>query len=263
MAMLVNTSMTRRSLLGAGVAGGLTGGVWTSAFLWAASIRDPVIEVIGREQSQIVLIDSGRHRLLVQSGPFDQFLASDLETLMGTLRRRIDLLISTESALVAGATSFQVQFEVGTTISLPESGTGTSPHAELLLSTPTSLTLSNDVEIRLYPHFRSTSGVSGIYPGWRIEVQRGTQVAAIAATLDDLTAIPCGPFTLAIAPDGSIAHAERKSLAAVYAVNDRNIDSGLATSGLTRVFDSDAARFVLQHDSIRLPSWSKVDARKS
>jgi hypothetical protein len=222
-----------------------------------------VIEVIGREQSQIVVVDSGRHRLLVQSGPFDQFLASDLETLMGTLRRRIDLLLSTESALVAGSTSFQDHFEIGTSISLPESEPGTSPHAELLLSAPTSLTLSDDIEIRLFPHFRSTPVGSDFEPSWRIEVQRGTQVAAIAANLDDLTAIPCGPFTLAIAPDGSIAHAERKSLAAIYAVNDRNIDAGVAMSGLTRVFDSDAARFVLQRDSIQLPSWSTWDAHQS
>jgi hypothetical protein len=255
--------VTRRSFLGAGIFGGLTGGVWTSTFLWAASVRNPVIEVIGRAKSQIVLIDSGKHRLLVLSGPFDQRLASDLDTLMGTLRRRIDLLISTESAFAAGATLFQVQFEIGRSVSLPESGSGASPHAEFALSTPAVLTFSDDVEVRLYPHFRFTSSVIDVDPGWRIEVQRGTQIAVIAANLDDLTAVPCGPFTLAIAPDGSIPHAERKSLAAVYAVNDTNIDAGVTASGLTRIFDSDAARFGLQKDSIRLPSWSTWDARQS
>ena len=238
------------------MAGGLVGGLWTSTFLWAVGVHEPVIEVIGREESQIVLIDTGEHRLLIQSGPFDQHLANELTTLMGTLRRRIDFLLATESSLAAGAISFRDQIEIGQTISLPESGFPASPHAELALSVPTALSLSEDVDIRLFPHFRPTVSEFGIDPGWRIEVQRGGQTAAIARNLDDLTAVPCGPFTLAIAPTGSILRAELKSLAAVYALNERSLGDGGSASGLTRIFDSDAAQFRLGKDSIRLPAWS-------
>jgi hypothetical protein len=228
-----------------------------------ATNRQPVVEVIGREDSQIVLIDTGRHRILVFSGPLNIELAGNLATMMGMLRRRIDILFAAESAIANSAREVRSQWKIGTTASLPEQELPISPHAELTVHDPVSISLSADVEFRLVPHFRSTKNSSGTDPGWRIEVQRGDQTIAIARSLDDLTAVPCGPFAVAIAPNGSVRLAERKSLAGTYAMNERSIDSNATSPQLTRIFEYDVAQFQMKLDSIVVPPWTTAAHRQS
>ncbi|MEJ7837297.1 MAG: hypothetical protein WKF81_00655 [Thermomicrobiales bacterium] len=247
--------MSRRAVIGSAV-GTLAGGSWSLSFLSLAKVRRPRIEVIGREASQLVLLDTGQERVLIYSGPFDEQLSEGLVDLLGSLRQRIDILLATETNLVLGATTIRQRWTISQTMSLPELSPVGSPSANIAIRHPLTIGLANDVALTCIPHIRYQTSAIGTDPGWRIEIARGSQTLAIAANLDQLTSVPCGPFTLVITPTGSIDLAQRKSYTNAYALNDGQVDPKLINVMHSRIFERDVARFELGTDEMGLPGWT-------
>lgn len=247
--------ISRRAVTGSAV-GAVTGSLWSLSFLSLAQVRRPRIEVIGRDRSQLVLLDTGPQRVLVVSGPYDELLGEGFVDLMGSLRQRIDILLATETALKSGANAIRQRWNISQTVSLPELAPVGSPFANLAVRHPISIVLANNVTMTCLPHTRYQTSVIGTDQGWRIEIARGSQVLAIAANLDHLTSVPCGPFSLVIAPSGSIDLAHRKSYTAAYALNDGHIDSTVTNVMQTRIFERYVARFELGAGAIGMPGWT-------
>jgi hypothetical protein len=208
--------VTRRTVVTAGVAGTAVGFMWSGGFAWANKVREPVVDVIGQDESQLALLDTGRERVLILSGPPNDRMLEELPGMLGLFRRRIDLVLATESVFRSQLGTLRSISMIGSTIALPEAAIPASPHADATLTMPVEMRMSNDVTLRCYTHSRSTDNST---TGWRVEVQRGEAAICIAGSLNELAAVPARRFAMAIAPVGTVTLASRKSVAAAFALN--------------------------------------------
>lgn len=252
--------VTRRHLILAGAAGSTVGVWWSNGLIWATQIRVPTIDLVGRDESQLLLLDTGAERLLVLSGPPRSELLEAIPDIMGLLRRRIDIVLSTESVFAEQLGRLQSDWHIGTAIALPEIDYVGSPRARATIRDPAELRLSQGVVVRCITHTR----IGREATTWRMEISRGENVIGISNSLDTLSAVPGSTLTMAVAPAGSIALALRKSVASCFAMNARAIEEELqnAITGtkLVRIFDDEAARFEIDKSAIRLPEWASTIA---
>lgn len=254
--------ISRRQLIGVAI-GGIGGGAWSAGFLWATRVDSPRLEVIGIDATQLILLDTTAERVLIVAGPHHERMLDTLPDMLGALRHRIDILFASESALHMGAESIRDRWNVGRTFALPEVASNLSPSADIAVVQPLDVTLSHGVSLRCIPHRRYAQSALGSDPGWRIEIQRGSQIIGIASSFEILSSVPAGPYGLAIAPSGSIQLAERKSLAASYGVNEWNIQDSVISTTQVRIFERDVAEFTIGNDSIGLPDWTTGADRSS
>jgi hypothetical protein len=252
--------ISRRQLNLAGIAGAAVGLAWSSGLVWATQVHIPTIDVVGMDDSQLLLLDTGAERVLILTGPPHADLTETLSDVLGLFRKRIDVVFGKQAVLESQLALLDRKWEPGIIISLAEDEGRASSRVATVIGGPFVLTLSHGVTLCCMRATRYSADQPGAEPGWRIEVRRGVNVVGISESIDHLAAVPVEPYTLAIAATGSISLAERRSVAMSYAVNTRVIDEqvALAQPGTTliRVFDGESARFELREGGVRMPSWA-------
>lgn len=252
---------SRRTVIFSGIGGLAAGGWWATVFAWFAKVRAPIVEVIGRGESQLVLLDTGPSRLLVIIGTETDGVLENFPRLMGLFRQRIDVLLISESMLAAMSPKMRQRWTFDSVLALPARETGLPPRSDASIRDPIELSLSAAVQLRCIPHYRDAWFGFDAPQSWRIEIERFGHVIAVAPSIDELASVPSGPFALAIAPSGSIQLASRKTVASSLALNAREIDNqedeAIEGMTLTRIFNEDVARFEMHQEGIRLPQWAK------
>jgi hypothetical protein len=247
--------VARRQVIWSGFAGIAAGVAWSTSVAWATRIQIPTIDVIGKDESQLLLLDTGAERVLLLSGPLHPDLVASIPDILGLFRQRVDILLAGRTVLDSIGDALAGSATIGTTFSFLDASDGTASGS--VLQQPTELTLSHGVSVRWIPQWRYATEMAAT---WRIEARRGDQIVAIASSLDHLATASTAAFTLAVAPTGSIPLSLRKSVSSHFAMNARVIDEQMdhVQSGavLIRVFDEDAAQFELHGSGIRLPGWA-------
>jgi len=246
---------SRRRTLLAGVGGFLGGSGWAAIFGQVGRSGGPTIEVTGKDESQLIIVDAGSQRVLIVAGPSHPDLLDDLDFRMGLFRQRIDVLLATQRDMAAFPTSFLRRWNVSLTAGLPGDETGVHRRARYAITEPLQFRLAPGISLTCLPQHRLTL----THPTWRIKITYAGQTITIAANLDDLLSVPAA--TLAIAPAGILSLAIRKSVAANFAINSRHIESQFGIEpppvNLVPIFERDVARFGLHDKSIRLPEWTR------
>lgn len=248
--------MNRRQWLIGGVGSALAGTIWAAGFAKASRVSGPVIDVIGNGDSQLVLIDTERHRLLILSGPPNDRLVDAVSRLLGPFRPRIDAAFATGETLRDTKDSVESQRTVGEWFQLPDGTTAASPRARTLGAVPVRFGLSHEVFCDIH---QVLAGSDPQAATWRIDIQRGPARISVAATLETIVASTSHRVDLAIAPIGTLHLAARRGTAGAYALNTERVEPDLPASiTMVRIFPRDRARIDLEPERLRLPAWTET-----
>ncbi|MGB3304954.1 MAG: hypothetical protein WBA63_02135 [Thermomicrobiales bacterium] len=256
--------MNRRQLLGSVLSGASLGSVWSCGLAFAMRRRDPTIEVIGADDSQVALISVERVRVLVLMGSPSRSVRDHLDGLIGTFRPRVDLLIGSRSGIDLLGPEFQRQRHVSHKLALDDDS---APYNGTPLASPPVLStrLSGDVTMSIRTlTMRGWNTTSTERRSWLVIVQRGNHTAVLGPNIDDVAMFGPATPTLALGATGSIAFAARKLPATALGYNADGISedrlgalSGTAQRHLVRIHPGESAVFTISNAGVRLPSWAE------
>jgi hypothetical protein len=260
--MNARTSISRREVVSTIAGGALLGGIWGAAFPTLATERRPTLAVIGKQTSQLALLDSGLARVLVISGEPDDDLFERLPAVMTVFRQRIDLIIGGSSILTARARELADRWRARHAIVLSGSRSVPSlPMSSTFVSDVRRVSLGNEMFLEIsigYRHEWRAVTSSRSIPHWGISIRSQTARVAIAPDLSSFLAVPPEPSSLLVAPDIPDQEVFTRGPATAVAVNydSSTLDPPPGGVFVTRIYPRDIARFVFGEDGLELPAWT-------
>lgn len=265
--MTAPDTVNRRNLVATIAGGALLGGLWGAAFPALATERRPTVSVVGEDNSQVVLVDSGTARALILAGEPEESLFEELPAMMTVFRQRIDLLIGGGPAIQSHVARLASRWRIRHALVMSTGVDAPSlPIASTVVSEAVDVELSTTVRGSVHIGHRNewmAGAPAAQTPLWAIRIASGRASITIAPDVRSYAAIAPAPASVLVAP-----HAPSTALLAVSPVGAMavNYDSHTidppALNGpvLTRVYPRDVARLVFDDDGIALPEWSRPGA---
>lgn len=254
---------TRRELIATVAGGTVIGAMWGAAFPVLAMEGRPTIAVVGKDDAQLVLVDSGSARVLVLVGEPDNSLLDRLPAMLTVFRQRIDLVVGSLPALTAHIGALAYRWSLRQAIVLNATSDAPSlPIASDVVSNSLDVTLGNSVtlEIRVGHRDEWRTPVAGtLAPLWSIRVAQGDAAVSIVPDARSFAAMLPGPAAVLVSPSAPSPEVRAKGPTRSLAINfDSESIDPLPADGvaLTRIFPRDIGRFVLTEDGVQLPAWT-------
>ncbi|MGB3327943.1 MAG: hypothetical protein WBA46_03255 [Thermomicrobiales bacterium] len=193
--------MNRRDIVLATALGAASGVAWAGGLGVMLNRHDPTLEIIGRKHTLMALLDTGSVRALFVVGDVQ---VDRLGPLLGVFRRRIDLLVGTQTSVAAIRAGHSRSLTIGRMLILDAPvGIALSPSpqfavgpASLMAMLPAGLTLELDTFVR-------DAWQRDISPTqtWMISVVRHGHRCVIAPTLDVIDRHAPADLALAVVAD--------------------------------------------------------------
>jgi hypothetical protein len=263
--MSARTSISRREVASTIAGGALLGAIWGAAFPALATERRPTLAVIGKQTSQLTLLDSGLARALIISGEPDDDLFERLPAVMTVFRQRMDLIIGGSPILVARAKELADRWRARHAIVLSGSRSAPSlPMSSTVVSDVRQLSLGNEMSLQIrigHRHEWRAATSSRSIPLWGISIHSQAARIAIAPDLASFLAVPPEPSSLLVAPDKPGQEMFTRGPAKAVAVNydSSTLDPPPEGVFVTRIYPRDIARFVFGEEGLELPPWTTGD----
>ncbi|MGC4106030.1 MAG: hypothetical protein QM753_06705 [Thermomicrobiales bacterium] len=246
------TTMNRRSAIVAGVLGATTGALWVGGFTWLIRRHDPTLEVIGRGDDLMALLDTGSFRALIVVG---QGRPDRIGTLLGTFRRRVDMVIGSQVGIAAlgDARIERLGITQALVLDVP-SGVKSLPATEEPGPAVLHADLLNGMVLTIgtfpqgaWQQDREASQV------WTVTIARGEHRCAIAPNLAVLSDHAESGVVVGIGAKGDLDHLWDMLRTPLIAVNANRYPKPDSTvQGMTsfRIFPNDPLTFTFSKDGI-------------
>ena len=253
--------ITRRTLIASCGLGILTGGTWGAAVHGLATPSSPSLSVVGKDDMQVVLLDTTDVRVLILLGTPDEDLQRQIPAMLTLLRQRVDLLVGTSSSVNALGLRFRNRWRVTHALVVAEpasaptmSGTRTSVRENL----QTDLGSGVSMELRLAPRGAWNRSMTPLTP-WVAVIRSGEHEVILAPNGEALVDMGVPAPSLALVPQSPLAHIARTLGPSAIATNSREelslqIQEPLDTV-LVRIYPQDTARFEFSSSGLTLPNW--------
>jgi hypothetical protein len=244
---------SRRSFFFAAVAGGAIGATWSGALVYSQRVHHPRLDVIGDDQTQFALLDTGDHRVLFAPGPPSAWLEHHLAAMIGPFRRSIDLVIADRAGVAALRRSATVRIDATSWMEIASAQESGSPYGDFTISRATHIVLSGAVTLTIEPSLGAG--------GWLATIDRGELRIALAPRLELLAWSPSPPL-VGIAPSGNLRLALRQQVAEALVCNAGMLEGPALDVPWVRTFAETPARIAIGRDVVEMPAWLERPRRE-
>jgi hypothetical protein len=250
--MAASPTRNRRTLILSAVAGVIAGGAWGAAIQALAKPSTPTLSIIGKGETQVILLDTTRLRVLILCGTPDEELRAQIPALLTMLRQRIDILVGTSAALDALGHEFWQRWRVSHSFVLADgvtAGQDTSTQTWITQAVGAELGdgVSIDFSLTTRDEWEATMEPRSL---WAVTVRAGSSLVTLAPDMDSALVLSAPRSTLvATLLPASIAVNSEDDL--TWPTED---PSGAV---LVRIYPEDISRFELRDDGIALPTWAE------
>ncbi|HEV2074485.1 MAG TPA: hypothetical protein VGR29_12715 [Thermomicrobiales bacterium] len=255
------TGITRRALLTSVGLGILAGGTWGAAIQALATPSAPSLSVVGKEDMQIVLLDTTEVRVLLLLGSPDDDLQSQIPGMLTMLRQRVDLLVGASSSVNALGSSFRNRWQLVHTLAIAEpasppvaSETLTTVRDDLMIDVGNGVSL--DLRIAVRGAWKQTVNSHTL---WAAIIRYGEHKIVLAPSGEALVELGATSPSLALVPVSPLGDIANTIGPGAIATNSRDdltlqVQEPLGTV-LVRIYAQDTARFELSRSGLTLPAW--------
>ena len=241
-------------------AGAFAGGIWTVGLASILRSAEPDLTVVGSQDWQVMLLETGTDRILLMIGDFTESPDKAIGQLRSTLRQHVDLIVATGSAIARTDRS------------------GALEHAALILldagsSQPDSLR-TRALRQRLVVQFQGGTldlrrlpvqewSVSAQQPAsWVIQIRIADLVVVIAPDLELAARLAPDSAAMLVAPQGDVARALEFAPSVSIVTNGYGLEASPplpagVTGYLVRTFLTDSTRLRFAGNRISLPTWAQ------
>lgn len=239
-------ALTRRTFLFSALAGGTIGAGWSGALVYSQRVHSPRIDVIGDRETQLVLLDTGGHRMLFALGPPSDWLAENLSAMIGPFRRTIDLVVSDGEGIAGLRSSNSISLDARSWLAIGTDQYTASPYGDRTISEPMRIDLSASVSVVIDPYIGPSS--------WIATCQRGNSIVALAPRVEALAYCRTRPL-VGISPTGNLRLALRQRIADTLVCNAALLDEQAQEVPWLRTYADEPARIDVGSDRITMPAW--------
>lgn len=255
------TGITRRALLTSAGLGILAGGTWGAAIQALATPSTPSLSVVGKEDMQIVLLDTTEVRVLLLLGSPDDDLQSQIPGMLTILRQRVDVLVGASSSVNALGSRFRDRWQLAHTLAIAEpaslpvaSGTLTTAGDDLTIDLGNGVSL--DLHIAVKGAWNQTVNTHTL---WATIISYGEHKIVLAPSGEALVELGATAPSLVLVPESSLVDIANTVGPGAIAMNSRDdlthqIREPLGTV-LVRIYPQDTARLEFSTSGLTLPAW--------
>lgn len=251
---------SRRQLAALTSIGALAGGFWTVGLASVLRSAEPDLTILGEDDWQVMLLESGTDRVLFLVGTFEKDPNPAIRQVLSTLRQHVDLVVATSSAI--GYLDRTGPIKRSTWIQLDADPTQPDSVRQRALRRRLVATLKGgEIDLqRILQHEWSRANQQPA--SWVANLTFGDVRIAIGNDLASAASAASPASTVLIAPRGDIGGALGLLPGTSIVTNGDRVGAPSANLAradgyLVRTFPRDSARLRFSDGKISLPGWAQ------
>ncbi len=250
----------RRQLASMTAAGALAGGIWTVGLASILRSAEPDLTILGSDDWQVMLLETGTDRILLLIGTFDDSPNDAIRQLRSTLRQHVDLIIATGSAIAmtdrSGVLERAALIQLDADPAQPDSLRVRALRQRLVVE-------FQDVTIdlqRIPDH--EWSSLEQRPASWVIHLRISELEVVIGPDLEQAARQASPTAAMLVAPGGDVGSALALAPGVSIVANGYGLEvpatlPGTSGGYLVRTFPTDSSRLRFTENRISLPSWAQ------